>query len=65
MITCPVKCGMKLLIHSQTCAVEVWEWISNFIAHFILDIIIIIQFIVYRLPIQMCIKAKYTGVILN
>ena len=25
---------MKLLIHSQTCTFEVWEWISNFISDF-------------------------------
>ena len=37
---CPVKCGMKLLIHSQTSTVvEVWEWIRNFIPHFIGDVI--------------------------
>ena len=32
---------MKLLIHSQTSmvTVEVWEWISNFILHFIMDVI--------------------------
>ena len=45
---------MKLLIHPQTstwdepthpfpnsngCTVEVWEWISNFISHFIMDVI--------------------------
>ena len=33
-----VKCGMKLLIHSQTsmiAAVEAWEWISNFIPHWV------------------------------
>ena len=31
-------CEMKFFIHSQTSAVatvEVWEWISNFIPHFI------------------------------
>ena len=27
IITCPVKSGVKLLIHSQ----NVWEWINNFI----------------------------------
>ena len=39
--TCPVKCGMKLHIHSQTNRynVEVWEWMSNLIWHFILDVI--------------------------
>ena len=36
--TCPVTCGMKLLIHSQTSTVDVWEWISNFIPHFIIDV---------------------------
>ena len=37
-----IKCGMKQLIHSQTsnsCTVEVWECISNFIPHFIMDMI--------------------------
>ena len=35
----PVKCEMmKLLIHSQA-SIEVWEWISNFITHFIMDVI--------------------------
>ena len=31
-----IKCGMKLLIHSQTSTLhaEVWEWESNFIPHF-------------------------------
>ena len=40
-VTCPVKCEMKLLIISQTLTVhvEVWEWISNFISHFIKDVI--------------------------
>ena len=28
--------GMKLFIHSQTSTVEVWEWISNPIPHFIM-----------------------------
>ena len=32
-------CGMKLLIHSQTSTVEVWEWIGNFILHFIMGVI--------------------------
>ena len=35
-ITCPVKCGMKLFIHSQTSTVQplkVKEWISNFTPH--------------------------------
>ena len=35
VITSIVMCGMKLLIHSQTSTVEVWEWISNFIPHFL------------------------------
>ena len=26
--------GWKLLIHSQTATIEVWEWISNVIPHF-------------------------------
>ena len=39
-----VKCGMKLLIHSQTSTVqalgvEVWNWINNFTPHFIKDVI--------------------------
>ena len=33
---CPVKCGVKLLTHSQTSTVEVREWISNFIPQFII-----------------------------
>ena len=35
-----VKCGMKLLIHSQTSTVqpfEVWDWINNFIPHLLTD----------------------------
>ena len=42
MITYPVKCVMKLLIHSQNfngCTVEVREWASNFIPYFIMDVI--------------------------
>ena len=35
-IICPVKCAMISLIHS--CTVEVWEWISNFILHSIMDV---------------------------
>ena len=33
--------GMKLLIHSQTSTVtvEVWECISNFIVHVLIDVI--------------------------
>ena len=34
MVKSIVKCRMKLLFHSQTSIVEVWEWISNFISHF-------------------------------
>ena len=38
--TCPVRSVMKLLIHSYTAmAGNVWEWISNFIPHFIMDVI--------------------------
>ena len=33
----PSKVWVKLLIHSQT--VEVCEWISDFISHFIIDVI--------------------------
>ena len=36
VFTCPEKCEIKLLIHSQTSTVitvEVWECISNFISH--------------------------------
>ena len=37
MITCVIKCGMKLLMHSQTSTItlEVWEWKSNFFPYFI------------------------------
>ena len=37
IITCAVKCGMKLLIHFQTSTVVPWTlgWISNFIPRFI------------------------------
>ena len=39
-LTCRVKCGMKLLIHSQTSMVALLrEWISNFIPHIIMDVI--------------------------
>ena len=35
MIICPVKCEMKVFIHPfpnfNSCDVQVWEWISNFI----------------------------------
>ena len=31
VITCPMKCGMKLLIDPS---MQVWEWISRFIPHF-------------------------------
>ena len=34
MISSILKRGMKLLIHSQTSLVEVWEWISNLILHY-------------------------------
>ena len=37
-----MKCGMKLRIHSpnlKCCIVEVWEWISKFIPHFVMDVI--------------------------
>ena len=41
------RCGMKLLIHSQTilfttfngCILEVWKWISNFKSHYMMDVI--------------------------
>ena len=35
--------GMKLLIHSQTpsgATAKIWEWISNFIPHSAVDVII-------------------------
>ena len=35
MIKSITEFGMKLIIHSQTTTVDVWEWISNFIPHFI------------------------------
>ena len=42
VITCPVKCGLKLFIpfpNSNGYTVEVWEWKSNFITPFIMDVI--------------------------
>ena len=39
LITCPVKSRMKLLIHFNSCTVDVWGWISNFSPHFMTDII--------------------------
>ena len=42
-MTCPVKCGMKLLIPCPNvygCIVEVWdEFINEFILHFVMNII--------------------------
>ena len=43
-----IKCGMKLLIYSQTstgqpCTVEVWEWISDFITRFFLRMQLLIH----------------------
>ena len=38
-MTSIVKCGTKLLIHSQTSMVQ-WRWISNFILHFTGHVII-------------------------
>ena len=41
IITYPVKCGMKLVIHSQTStAAPFGEWVSNLIIHFIMDEIV-------------------------
>ena len=34
-----IQYGVKLFIYSQTAAIEVWEWISYFIVHFIMDVI--------------------------
>ena len=40
MITCPIKCGMKLLIHKlQCCTVGNWDWTRNLIPHAIMDVI--------------------------
>ena len=41
VITSPVRCGIELLIHSQTsmtAPLEVWEWIGYFIPHFIMNV---------------------------
>ena len=42
VITCLVKSGMKLLIHSKTSngvTIELWEWVSKFSPYFIMDVI--------------------------
>ena len=39
MITRPDKCGLKLLIRSQISTVASWEFGSNFILHFLMDVI--------------------------
>ena len=38
----PVKCGIKLLMDPflTCCTVEVWEWISSLILHFVMDVTI-------------------------
>ena len=42
VITCPVKCGKKLLnpfpnVNGRD--IEVWEWIGNSITYFIIDVV--------------------------
>ena len=46
----PRRVWVKLFIHSQTSMVEVWEWISYFIPHFIMDLIaqVVVNFLSHR-----------------